>query len=57
MTPSSFVHILTLLLREMFICVWVGLLSSHLAASLTVRPGGSADLEALCAGFAQPAVR
>ena len=33
------------------------LLSSHLAASLAVRPGGSADLEALCAGFAQAAVR
>jgi hypothetical protein len=30
------------------------LLASHLAASMWVRPGGSADLEAICAGFAQP---
>ena len=30
------------------------LLASHLAASMWVRPGGSADLEAVCAGFAQP---
>ena len=29
------------------------LLSSHLAASMLVRPGGSADLESLCGGFAQ----
>ena len=33
------------------------LLSSHLAASMWVRPGGSADLEALCGGFAQAATR
>ena len=33
------------------------LLSSHLAASMWVRPGGSADLESLCAGFAQAATR
>ena len=33
------------------------LLSSQLAASLWVRPGGSADLESLCAGFAQVATR
>ena len=33
------------------------LLASHLAASMWVRPGGSADLESLCAGFAQAATR
>ena len=33
------------------------LLTSHLAASMRVGPGGSADLEALCAGFTQPDVR
>ena len=32
------------------------LLSSHLAASMRVRPGGSADLESLCGGFAQARV-
>ena len=33
------------------------LLASHLAASMWVRPGGSADLESLCSGFAQAATR
>ena len=32
------------------------LLSSHLAASMRVRPGGSADLESLRGGFAQARV-
>ena len=30
------------------------LLASHLAASMRIRAGGSADLESVCAGFAQP---
>ena len=30
------------------------LLTSHLAASMRIRAGGSADLESVCVGFAQP---